>query len=86
MDNSNYKKTLKAKKIALIDALNLLGNNITAKIKEKNNTINKLNEKVENLFADEDYKIKKNKELDSLKLELNDILKDIDNIITNITI
>ena len=85
MDNTFYKKTLKTKKIELIDALNTLGNNITSKIKEKNSLIKELNEKVKNVSIDEKYRIKKNKELDSLKSELNGILKDIDNIITNIT-
>ena len=85
MDNTFYKKTLKTKKIELIDALNMLGNNITSKIKEKNGLIKELNEKVKNVSVDEKYRIKKNKELDSLKSELNGILKDIDNIITNIT-
>lgn len=86
MDNTFYKKTLKAKKIELIDALNLLGNNITAKVREKNSLIGELNKKIQNVSADEQYKIKKNRELDSLKSELNNILKDIDNIITNITV
>ena len=86
MDNTFYKKTLKEKKIELIDALNLLGNNITAKVREKNSLIGELNKKIQNVSADEQYKIKKNRELDSLKSELNNILKDIDNIITNITV
>ena len=86
MDNTVYRKALKVKKIELIEALNLLGNNVKSKVKEKNNTINKLNERVKNLFADEEYRNKKNKELDDLKLELNNILKDIDSIINNITV
>ncbi len=86
MDNTFYKKTLKAKKIELINALNLLGNNITARAREKNSLIGELNKKIQNVSADEQYKIKKNRELDSLKSELNNILKDIDSIITNITV
>lgn len=85
MDNTVYKKTLKTKKIELINALNLLGNNITLRAKEKNNLINDLNKKVQDAFVDEEYKTKKNKDLNGLKSELNNILKDIDNIITNIT-
>lgn len=86
MDNEFYKKTLKTKKIELIESLNTLGENITTKMKTKNNLINDLNKKVQNSSIDIEYKNKKNKDLDSLKSELNNILKDIDTIITNITI
>lgn len=85
MDNTFYRDTLKAKKIKLIDALNVLGNNIALKIKEKNNVINALKQETKDTSVDEKYKTDKNKELDNLKLELNNILKDIDNIINDVT-
>lgn len=87
MDNTAYKKTLKEKKIKLINALNVLGNNITSKLKAKNYTINDLNSKLSNTDLDyiAKYKSEKNKEFDVLKTELNDILKDVDKIIQNIT-
>jgi len=85
MDNTFYRDTLKAKKIKLIDALNVLGNNIALKIKEKNNVINALKQETKDASVDEKYKTDKNKELDNLKLELNNILKDIDNIINDVT-
>lgn len=85
MDNENYKKILKEKKDDLINSLNLLDKNIRLKLEEKNNIIEELKKKNNNTLIEETYKIQKNKELDLLKLELNNILKDIDNIITNIT-
>ena len=65
-----------------------MGNNITNKLKEKNNIIKNINEKLNSNDLDyiAKYKTEKNKELDILKLELNNILKDIDNIITNIVV
>lgn len=87
MDNTAYKKTLKEKKIKLINTLNVLGNNITSKLKAKNCTINELNAKLSNIDLDyiARYKSEKNKEFDNLKTELNDILQDVDKIIQNIT-
>lgn len=87
MDNGNQKDIINRKKNELIKSMNLLGNIIASKIKEKNNTIIGLNAKLENTDLDyiAKYKTKKNKEFDSLKSELNTILKDIDTIITNIT-
>lgn len=88
MDNANYSDTLKNKKIELINSLNLLGKTVTAKIKEKNKTIEDLNKKLQNTDLDyiAKYKSEKNKEFDSLKSELNSILADIDNIINDITL
>lgn len=88
MDNVNYRNTLKNKKIELINYLDLLGKNITAKVKEKNKTIDDLNKKLQNTDLDyiAKYKNEKNKEFDLLKSELNSILADIDNIINDITL
>lgn len=87
MDNTIYKNNLKTKKIKLIETLNLLGNNVAQKIKEKSKLIENLeinSKDIANLEI-ESYKKTKNKEFDDLKKELNSILNDVNNIITNVT-
>jgi hypothetical protein len=83
MENILYKSALKNKKNELINTLNLLADNISKKIIEKNNIIKALNKQIEennpNIFKE------KNEELELLKSELENILNDIDTIIMNIT-
>lgn len=83
MDNILYKSALKNKKNELINALNLLAEDISKKIAEKNNIIKALNTEIEE-NSPEKF-IEKNKELDSLKKELNELLQEIDKIISSIT-
>lgn len=83
MDNILYKSALKNKKNELINALNLLAEDINKKIVEKNNIIKALNVKIEE-NSPEKF-IEKNKELDLLKQELNELLQEIDKIISSIT-
>ncbi len=85
MYNANYKNILKEKENNLIDALNLLDSSIKNTLKLQNDKILKLEQEIKDFKIDNSYKEEKNKEIDKLKLELNNILKDIDNIITNIT-
>lgn len=79
MDEILYKSALKNKKNELINSLNLLGENISKKITEKNNIITALNKELSPKNSD------KTAELESFKEELNEILEDIDTIINNIT-
>lgn len=85
MYNANYKNILKEKENNLIDALNLLDSSIKNTLKLQNDKILKLEQEIKDFKIDNSYKEEKNKEIDKLKLELNNILKDIDDIITNIT-
>lgn len=88
MDDANYKIILKDRKIQLINSLNLLGNTVKLKLKEKDDKLTELlKEKKEYVTSDkfDDYKAVKNKELSSLKLELKNILQNIDSIVENVT-
>ena len=85
MYDTNYKNILKEKENKLVEALNLLDSSIKEKIELKDKKINELEENAKNFKVDDTYKEEKNKEINEFKLELNNILKDIDNIIANIT-
>lgn len=88
MDDANYKIILKDRKIQLINSLNLLGNTVKLKLKEKDDKLAELiKEKNRYVTSDnfDNYKAAKNKELGGLKLELKNILQNIDSIVDNIT-